>query len=142
MRTTSLMIAFAATVGASVALGQPVRCWTNAQGVTECGTRPPPGAQTREVRVPRPAQTPPEVQLAERFADADMDEDERNRRAIMRQHCQLARETLATYERSDFLYERDATGNRRLLDEEETAAAKAQARHDVEERCAGFEDEP
>ena len=50
----------------------------------------------------------------------------------------LARETLAAYNQSDFLYERDATGNRRLLDEAETAAAKAKAQADVDARCAQF----
>ncbi len=135
------LISIAILLIATATWAQPPRCWTNAQGVTECGTRPPPGVQTRDVRVQRAPETPPEVQEAERFADADMDEDERNRREIMRGHCELARATLATYERSDFLYERDATGNRRLLDEEESNAAKEQARQDVRDRCEGFEDE-
>jgi hypothetical protein len=128
---------------AGTAWAQPPRCWTNAQGVTECGTRPPPGVDARAVRTQRAPETPEEVEEAEAFADADMDADAENRRGIMRQHCELARQTLATYERSDFLYERDATGGRRLLDEQESAAAREQARRDVEARCAGFEeDEP
>jgi hypothetical protein len=135
-----ILVLIVTLILAGTAWAQPPRCWTNDQGVTECGTRPPPNVQTREVRTPRPATTPPEVEEAEAFADADMDEDEANRRRIMQQHCNLARETLQTYQRSDFLYERDETGNRRLLDEEETAAARAQAQRDVDERCAGLDD--
>lgn len=141
MRTLALL--GIAVLLAGTAWAQPPRCWTNDQGVTECGTRPPPGVDARTVRTPQPAETPEAVEEAEAFADADMDADAENRRGIMRQHCELARETLATYERSDFLYERDATGGRRLLDAEESEAAREAARRDVAERCAGFEeDEP
>ena len=112
-------------------------CWQNAQGVTECGKHPPPGVETRTVRAPKPA-TQTEAEEAEAFAEADLDGEEESRRAILLKHCELARETLAAYERSEFLYERDETGNRRLLDEAESAEVKAAARRDVEARCAEF----
>lgn len=139
MRTLAFIAVTIMLAGAAWA--QPAQCWRNSQGVTECGTRPPPGANARTVRAQAAPSVPEEVQEAEAFADADMDADSENRRGIMQQHCNLARETLATYERSDFLYERDATGNRRLLDEEESNAARAQARQDVADRCAGLEED-
>lgn len=119
------------------AVAQAPVCWENAQGVTECGNHPPPGVQTRQVRAPKPA-TQTQADVAEAFAEADLDGEEESRRAILLKHCELARETLAAYERSEFLYERDETGNRRLLDEAETAEVKAAARRDVEARCAEF----
>lgn len=119
---------------------QPPKCWKNADGVTECGTKPPPDVATRDVRVPKPATKPPELEVAEAFAGADNEAEEESRRAIRLQQCNLARETLAAYDRSDFLYERDADGNRRPLDEEESAAVKAQAREDAAALCAEFDE--
>lgn len=123
---------------AGAASAQPPRCWTNAQGVTECGTRPPPGVDARTVNAPRPA-TNEVVEEAEQFAETDPDAEEAQRLALQRSACELARETLAAYERSEFLYERDPTGNRRMLDEEETERVKAETRAEVETRCAGLD---
>jgi hypothetical protein len=132
----TLALAFAAASWA-----QPPRCWKNEQGVTECGPRPPPGVQARDVRVPRAAETPEPVREAEAFADADLDAEEAQRLAIQRRHCDLAREQLAALERSDILYERGPQGERRVLDDDEAAAAREQARQDVATRCAGLPDE-
>ena len=134
MRHLLLILILAVPAGA---WAQAPVCWTNDQGVTECGNHPPPGADTREIRAPKPA-TNEAAETAEAFAEADLDGEEQARRAILLKHCELARETLAAYNQSDFLYERDATGNRRLLDEAETAAAKAKAQADVDARCAQF----
>lgn len=124
---------------AGAASAQPPRCWKNDQGVTECGTRPPPGVDARTVNTPRPA-TNAEVEEAELFAETDPDAEEAQRLALQRSACELARETLAAYERSEFLYERDPAGNRRMLDEEETERVKAETRAEVETRCAGLDD--
>lgn len=137
MKYLALILALAFAAAASA---QPPRCWTNDQGVTECGTRPPPGVDARDVRVARPAVSP-EVEEAERFAEADVGEEEQVRLAIQRRRCDLARETLAAYERSDFLYEREPTGERRELDEEEAAEVMAIARLDVEHACTGLDGE-
>lgn len=123
-----------------VASAQPPKCWKNADGVTECGTKPPPNVRTRDVRAPKPATVPRELEEAEAFAGTDGDSEEASRRAIRRQQCNLARETLVAYDKSDFLYERDAQGNRRPLDEEESAAVKAQAREDTATLCAEFDE--
>lgn len=125
---------------AGAASAQPPKCWKNADGVTECGTKPPPNVATQDVRVPRPATKPPELEEAEAFAGTDSDAEEASRRAIRLQQCNLARETLAAYDKSDFLYERDAQGNRRPLDEEESAAVKAQAREDAAALCTEFDE--
>ncbi|MCA1799389.1 MAG: hypothetical protein LC632_08025 [Xanthomonadaceae bacterium] len=95
------------TVAGAASAQQP-RCWTNAQGVTECGTRPPPGVDARTINAPRPA-TNEVVEEAERFAETDPDAEEAQRLALQRSACELARETLAAYDRSEFLYERDPT---------------------------------
>lgn len=123
---------------AGTASAQPPRCWKNAQGVTECGTRPPPGVDARTVNAPRPA-TNEAVEEAKKFAETDPDAEEAQRLALQRSACQLARETLAAYDRSEFLYERDPAGNRRLLDEAETERVKAETRAEVETRCAGLD---
>ncbi len=125
---------------AGAAHAQPPKCWKNADGVTECGTKPPPDVQTRDVRVPKPATKPPELEVAEAFAGADDDAEEESRRAIRQQQCKLARETLAAYDRSDFLYERDADGTRRPLDEEESNAVKEEARQNAARLCAEFDE--
>lgn len=138
MKTLALCLALALS---GVALADPPQCWRNDAGVTECGKRPPPGVDARSVVAPRPATqeaAEESVETAEAFAEADLDGEEASRRAILLQHCNLARETLNAYNRSEFLYERDATGNRRVLDEQETAAAKAKAQQDVTDRCAAF----
>lgn len=130
----TLMIAFAATAAA-----QAPRCWKNDQGVTECGTRPPPGVDAREIRLHRvPTDAP--VADAERFADTDPDAEEAQRLALQRSACQLARETLAAYERSEFLYERAPTGERRPLSDEEAARVKEETRQEVATRCAGLDE--
>ncbi len=121
----------------ATAWAQAPRCWKNAQGVTECGNHPPPGVDARTVQAQRPANNEA-VETAEAFAEADTDGEEAARRAIQLRHCELARETVAAYGRSEFLYERDATGNRRVLDEDETAEVKANAQRAVDEHCAEF----
>ncbi len=122
-----------------VADAQPPKCWKNAQGVTECGTRPPPGVEAKTVVPPKRATVTEEQMEAEAFADADTDAEETSRRAIRQQQCNLARETLAAYDKSDFLYERNADGTRRLLDEEESRAVKERARQDAATLCAEFD---
>ena len=134
MRHLLLILALAVP---AVAWAQAPVCWKNDQGVTECGNHPPPGVDARVIKTPQPA-TNEAAETAEAFAEADLDGDVAARRAILLRHCELARETLAAYNKSDFLYERDATGNRRLLDEAETAAAKANAQHAVDTQCAEF----
>ena len=134
MRHLLLILILAVPAGA---WAQAPVCWKNDQGVTECGNHPPPGVDARVIKTPQPANNEPAA-TAESLAEADLDGEEEARRAILLKHCELARETLAAYNKSEFLYERDATGNRRLLDEAETTAAKTKAQADVDARCAEF----
>src|SRR5690606_39029261 len=111
----------------SVAWAQPPRCWTNAPGVTECGNRPPPGVQAREVRTPKP----PTDEQAEDNGDpelsalddptANLDPETRQRLLIRQRQCELAREVLRTYETADELFDTNEAGERVTLTSEQRA---------------------
>lgn len=125
---------------AGAASAQPPSCWTNAEGVTECGTRPPPGVETREVRTPRPAQQPVDFDEDDeegpaRDPLAGVDEETRQRLLVRQRQCELAREVLRTYENADILYDTDDEGNRIEIDEEAQAAVVEEAREAVVELC-------
>lgn len=138
---TTLMLAGTALLTVGTASAQPPRCWTNDQGVTECGTRPPPGVDSRTVRTPRPASDA----TATDDADEDgapqrdplegLDPQTRQELMIQQRQCELAREVLRTYEGADHLYDTDDEGNRIEISAEQREAILAEARDAVTQLC-------
>jgi hypothetical protein len=123
------------------ASAQPPKCWKNADGVTECGTKPPPGVETKDVRTPRPAtgdtvtgDDEPDLAALD-DPTATLDPQTRQRLLIRQRQCELAREVLRTYETADELFDTDEDGNRIPLDAAAQAQAVEEARQAVTDLC-------
>jgi hypothetical protein len=138
---------------ASVADEGTVYLWVDPDGTPHYQDRPPDGAPAKELslryRLSDPAALQAAAQRKSELADAaTVREDQQAEEAASEQaaraevkrqreaNCKQARERLEKYETAHRLYKPSADGERQYLTDEETDAARAEARRTVDEWCS------
>lgn len=149
-RALPVVLSLAIAGGAAAA---KVYRWVDENGDVHFGDRPTrDNAQELEIKVREPVapatvpgQPLPRNQV--RTNISDVMEEERLRRKEAREkdkqaresrqrNCVLARDKLRSYEESDYLYDIDSSGKRRVLSKAEREAAERDARDDVTRFCS------
>ena len=127
--------------------------WVDENGDVHFGDRPTRNnAQELEIKVQEPVapaavpgQPPPRNQVRTNISDVMEEERLRRRKAreqekeareSRQRNCVLARDKLRSYQESDYLYDIDSEGKRRVLSKAERAAAERDARDDVTRFCS------
>lgn len=130
-----------------------VYLWVDPDGTPHYQDRPPDGAPAKELslryRLSDPAALQAATQRKAELADAaavregQQAEDAASEQAAQAQvkrqreaNCQQARERLAKYETAHRLYKPGPDGERQYLTDEQTDAARAEARRTVDEWCS------
>jgi len=130
--------------------------WVDKDGTPHYQDRPPEGdvsaAQEMSVRYKltdgqaiaavskRKAELDSAAELREKQQAGDKAAEDADRQQVMDERekgCQSAKDRLAKYETAHRLYKPGPDGNRTYLTDEETDAARAAARRDVDEWCGG-----
>jgi len=122
--------------------------WTDADGITHYGDKPPGDSAQTEIRLRNPPAVDPSVntraQRTERLLDsfaAEREEKKAARSAAAEKKkerqakCDKARETRQTYRDSAFIYTKDDSGQRTILNDDEHAQVLADAQAAVDEWC-------
>ncbi len=127
--------------------------WVDENGNVHFGDRPAGNdAQELEIKTREPAAPAPtpglplrpsqvrtsisDVMEEERLRRKDAREKEKQARESRQRNCVLARDKLRSYEESDYLYDIDSEGNRRVLNDAQRKAAEDAARDDVTRFCS------
>ncbi len=139
---------------ASDAAAAKVYKWVDQDGNVHFGDRPSNDeAQEMEIKT-RPPEAVPEANRAtgagaynpNRTSISDLMEEERLRRKQAREqkiqarlererNCALARDRLRSYKESNYLYDVDNSGKRRILSDAERSAAEQSARAEIKRHC-------
>ncbi|MDD3447643.1 MAG: DUF4124 domain-containing protein [Gammaproteobacteria bacterium] len=143
-------IALLLLVLAAPAVAGGIYRWTDAQGQVHFGDRPPAGAGEALPLTSRPTPPAPEPDAGARRARQDRllraFETERRERAEQaaaaraeterrERNCRAARERLAGARSAAYLFRRDGSGERVILDDGERAAAEAESEALVARWC-------
>ncbi|MDH3714625.1 MAG: DUF4124 domain-containing protein [Gammaproteobacteria bacterium] len=131
------------------AAGAKVYKWVDEDGNVHFGDRPPAdAAQELQIKV-RPSTAPPsqalpgstnrtsisEVMEEERLRRKEAREQEQQARETRQRNCVLARDKLRSFEESNYLYDVDSSGKRRILSDAQRETAEKAAREDVQRFC-------
>lgn len=122
--------------------------WVDEAGNTHYGDKPPPDSTKHEMRLRKTPAVDPNVntrrerteRLLNSFA-AEREDKKADRAALAAEkktradNCEKARATQQKYENSAFIYTRDVSGERNILDDDAHAKVMADARDAVEKWC-------
>jgi hypothetical protein len=128
--------------------GAKVYKWVDENGDVHFGDRPADdAAQELEIKIRRPATPAPtlpgspnrtgisEVMEEERLRRKETREKEKQARETRQRNCVLARDKLRSIEESNYLYDVDSSGQRRILSDAQREAAEKAVRDDVQRFC-------
>lgn len=146
MRRSLTSISLLLLVAVSAARAEIYR-WVDEQGNVHYGDRPA-GRSAESVDVaPGPARDPEaarrrarqrkllDVMEEEQQIERRQEQQAQAERKERERKCRIARDRLDGYRRANVLYDYDASGNRRYLDDTERERAMAEARRAVEHWC-------
>ena len=139
---------------AGSAVAAKVYKWVDENGDVHFGDRPTrDNAKELEIKVREPAAPAPvpgqplpprnqvrtnisDVMEEERLRRKEAREKDKQARESRQRNCVLARDKLRSFQESDYLYDIDSSGKRRVLSKAERAAAERDARDDVTRFCS------
>lgn len=141
----------AALIAASASMAGEIYKWTDEQGNVHYEDRPEGGENVERVDIvshntdnaavqarvdaARQARTAAAEEKAKAAADDTSKEDTQADEQKRAEQCQMYRDRLEQFLRSQRLYTEDANGERKYLDEAETMAARQKAQDQVEKYC-------